>query len=169
MSVTGGTVAVSLAWVGAWVVGDQVRQRRRRLADLVERGRRPRRLTTIEDIARETIGEIDQLVRALREDDGGGEARDAIELRIVQGALTNAARHGGGHAEIEIAYGESQLELTVSNPTEPDSNGDTLEGGHGILGMRERAALLGGSFDARRSDGRFHVHARLPYAAAEQQ
>ncbi len=58
-----------------------------------------------------------------------------------------------------------ELALTVSNPL--SVNGSTAAGGgHGILGMRERAALLGGTLDARSSSGRFVVTARLPYQSA---
>jgi signal transduction histidine kinase len=158
-------------------------------------------LETIEEVARETLGEIDQLVRALREDDSP-EASDKVEpppglaalvtlverhrsaglvvstrargtrrplppgldqaaYRIVQEALTNAARHGEGSAEVHITFGPSALELEVSNPTRPNAN--PAAPGHGIVGMRERAALLGGSLDSGARDGAFHVRARLPY------
>ena len=156
-------------------------------------------LETIEDVARETLGEIDQLVRALRDDDTAagnvepppglaaaqtlaerhrsaglavtidehGSKRplspglDQAAYRILQEALTNAARHGRGSAEVEIGFAGRALELTVTNPTLP---GSTLGGaGHGIVGMRERATLLGGTLDAGASDGRFVVHASLPY------
>jgi signal transduction histidine kinase len=160
-------------------------------------------LGTIEDVARETIGEIDQLVRGLREN---GAADDAVEpptglaaletlvgrhraagmdvsvhvsgaprplargldqaaYRILQESLTNAARHGRGGAAVAIAYADDALELEVSNPVAVP--GPPGEGGHGILGMRERAALLGGSLAAGPGEGRFRVHARLPYAARE--
>jgi signal transduction histidine kinase len=240
-----------VVWGGAWVVGDQVRQRRQRIADLEERARRAERetererrlaaaeertriardlhdsaahainvilvqagaarllqerdpasaraaLNTIEDVARETIGEIDQLIHGLREEssepveppaglaaletlaerhraagqaiairiDGRrrplGQAVDQAAYRILQESLTNAARHGGGEAAVEIAYCDAALELTVSNPL--GSNGARHEGGHGILGMRERAALLGGSLEAASARGAFRVQARLPYA-----
>jgi signal transduction histidine kinase len=36
-------------------------------------------------------------------------------------------------------------------------------GGHGLIGMRERVILLGGDFDASRSNGTFQTHARIPY------
>jgi signal transduction histidine kinase len=82
--------------------------------------------------------------------------------RILQESLTNAARHGAGGAEIDINFEASALELAVSNPTHPD---EALgEAGHGIVGMRERAALLGGSLDAGAKNGVFLVRARLPYA-----
>jgi signal transduction histidine kinase len=159
-------------------------------------------LATIEDVARETIGEIDQLVRGLREDGAGapveppsglaalgtlvgrhraagidvsvdvsGAARplarglDQAAYRILQESLTNAARHGGGDARVEISYAESALELTVSNAVA--AGGPPADGGHGILGMRERAALLGGALEAGARGGRFRVHARLPYATRE--
>jgi signal transduction histidine kinase len=151
---------------------------------------------TIERVARETVGEIDQLVGALREDgneevepppglaalgslverhraagldvtsDVSGEPRplspavDRTAYRILQEALTNAARHGDGGARVEIAYGAGALELSVTNPLRPDR--PPGGSGHGIVGMRERAALLGGGLDAGARDGRFLVRARLP-------
>ncbi len=159
-------------------------------------------LETIEEVARETLGEIDQLVRALREDElpeetgetvepplglaaletlaerhrsaglavsvrGHGSRRplppglDQAAYRILQEALTNAARHGTGTAEVEITFGPGSLELGVSNPTRPDSA--ARGAGHGVVGMRERAALLGGSLEAGAVDGLFRVRAHLPY------
>ena len=242
-----------VVWGGAWIVGDQVRQRRQRIADLEERARRAERetererrlaaaeertriardlhdsaahainvilvqagaarllqerdpgaargaLRTIEEVARETIGEIDQLIHGLRDGGAGaptveppaglaaletlagrhraaghavdirvegrrralGPGVDQAAYRIVQESLTNAARHGAGDAAVEIAFRDTALELTVSNPL--GSNGARHEGGHGILGMRERAALLGGRLEAASAGGTFRARARLPYA-----
>ena len=156
-------------------------------------------LETIESVARETVGEIDGLVRALREDgapahgsvdppvglaalerlvarhaDAGldvsldvrGESRpltravDQAAYRIVQEALTNAARHGASDADVQLAFGERALELTVTNATR--SEVQHVEG-HGIVGMRERAAMLGGRVEIGRESGRFLVRAELPY------
>jgi len=94
---------------------------------------------------------------------------DQAAYRIVQESLTNATRHGGGPAEVGVTYGPHDLELTIDNPVAVaagvgGSNG-RLNGGHGILGMRERAALLGGTLEASSSDGNFRVQARLPYTA----
>ncbi len=89
-------------------------------------------------------------------------APDTAAYRILQEALTNAARHGKGAARIDLAFGEAALELTISNPAPPES-APRSNGGHGLSGMRERATLLGGSFDARRANGDFQVRARLPY------
>jgi signal transduction histidine kinase len=88
---------------------------------------------------------------------------DLAAYRILQEALTNAARHGDGRARVEVAFGEDDLELTVVNrvPAARRAQG-LLGGGHGVVGMRERAALLGGELDARSVDGAFHLRARLP-------
>jgi signal transduction histidine kinase len=96
-----------------------------------------------------------------------GTAVDRAAYRIVQEALTNTARHGDGAAEVVLRYGEEELELAVTNPLRnggPPATG----GGHGLVGMRERAALLGGRLQAGPAGGRFHVRAVLPYAEAEQ-
>jgi len=95
-------------------------------------------------------------------------AIDQAAYRILQESLTNAARHGNGSAEINISYQESELELTVSNRLSDATASEPADGGHGILGMRERAALLGGTLDIRRVDGRFRVVARIPYSGSEQ-
>lgn len=159
---------------------------------------------TIEGVARETVGEIDQLVGVLREDGAlrsregeiepppgvaaleglleqhraaGMEVRTTITgerrplspgvdqgaYRILQEALTNAARHGDGSAQVQLAFGGSELELTVANPVSGDGPARTADG-HGVIGMRERAVLLGGSLEVAARNGHFHVHARLPVA-----
>jgi signal transduction histidine kinase len=86
---------------------------------------------------------------------------DQAAYRILQEALTNAARHGGGGAEVEVAFEPRALEITVTNPA--PLNSATPGSGHGIVGMRERTALLGGSLRARAADGVFSVEAHLPY------
>jgi signal transduction histidine kinase len=45
----------------------------------------------------------------------------------------------------------------------PSNGSNGAEGGHGIVGMRERASLLGGTLEAQRADGVFFVRALLPY------
>ncbi len=52
----------------------------------------------------------------------------------------------------------------MTNPV--PAGGADAGSGHGLVGMRERAALLGGTLDAGRVDGRFAVRAELPYAEA---
>jgi signal transduction histidine kinase len=90
-----------------------------------------------------------------------GSAADHAAYRILQEALTNAARHGVGTAQIELAFSEAALELTVTNPVPATGPPDSGRG-HGLIGMRERASMLGGDLDARRADGVFRVRARIP-------
>ncbi|MFD7257859.1 histidine kinase [Streptomyces sp. NPDC059874] len=84
--------------------------------------------------------------------------------RIVQEALSNCLRHApGSRVEVGIAYGPRDLHLCVANsvPTRPapPSHG----AGHGLLGMRERAGMLGGELAAGpRPEGGYEVTAVLP-------
>jgi signal transduction histidine kinase len=94
-------------------------------------------------------------------------AVDRAGYRIAQEALTNAARHGTGSADVTVERGAERLELTVTNPVSDGSAGRP-RGGRGILGMRERAALLGGSLEAGPGGGAFQVRAVLPYDRARQ-
>jgi signal transduction histidine kinase len=89
-------------------------------------------------------------------------AVDQAAYRILQEALTNAARHGSGAAQVDLAFGATALELTVSNAA-ADERTSRANGGHGLIGMRERATLLGGSLEAERANGTFCVRAHLPY------
>ena len=88
---------------------------------------------------------------------------DRGAYRILQEALTNAARHGNGSAEVLVSFQPAALELTVINPIGVPTNRQD-GAGHGVVGMRERADLLGGSLDAAAQAGRFRVHAWLPVA-----
>jgi signal transduction histidine kinase len=92
---------------------------------------------------------------------------DLSAYRIVQEALTNVVKHAGGAAaEVVIRYRERALELDVvddghSRPI--GVNGD----GHGLIGMRERVALYGGTLEAgTRDGGGYAVRARLPFGDA---
>ncbi len=87
---------------------------------------------------------------------------DQAAYRILQEALTNAARHGTGSARVELAFDETGVELTVANPVLAAGRARS-SGGHGLIGMHERATLLGGSLDAGRVDGAFRLRAQLPY------
>jgi len=86
---------------------------------------------------------------------------DRAAYRIAQEAMTNAARHGTGAAELTLECRDGLLTLTVANPVAASATA-RAEGGHGLTGMRERAALLGGTLDARRVGDRFEVRATLP-------
>jgi signal transduction histidine kinase len=89
-------------------------------------------------------------------------AVDQAAYRILQEALTNAARHGAGAAHVELVFGKAALEMRISNAASAH-NVPRANGGHGLIGMRERATLLGGSLDVERTNGSFSVRARLPY------
>jgi signal transduction histidine kinase len=157
-------------------------------------------LEAIEELARRTAAEIDQIVGALRDrgsSDGAvdappglasletllaphvaagldvtlaseGEPRqletavDQAAYRILQEAIANAARHGSGTARVELAFGEAALDLTISNAVSGQS-ASRVNGGHGLIGMRERATLLGGSLEVGRDNGSFRVRAHLPF------
>jgi signal transduction histidine kinase len=84
--------------------------------------------------------------------------------RILQEALTNAARHGAGSADVALWYGPNELHITVANPT--SNHRSVPGGGHGIVGMRERATLLGGTLRVETLGRTFRLQARLPYREA---
>lgn len=86
---------------------------------------------------------------------------DVAAYRIVQEALTNALRHAGpARATVEIGYGSREVTLRIEDTGR--GAGETGSGGHGLVGMRERALLYGGSFTARRERQGFVVAAALP-------
>jgi signal transduction histidine kinase len=89
-------------------------------------------------------------------------AVDQAAYRILQEALTNAARHGAGDTHVGLEFARSALRLTVTNPTTAAAS-RSPNGGHGLIGMRERAALLGGTLNATREAATFCVSAELPY------
>jgi signal transduction histidine kinase len=91
------------------------------------------------------------------------QSLDLSAFRIVQEALTNVRKHAAGsRARVTVAYTPDALELTIRNAGgDARSNGNG--GGHGITGMRERAALFGGRLEAGNQRDGFEVHAFLPY------
>jgi signal transduction histidine kinase len=125
-----------------------------------------------------TLHDLDELVRSVRdvgldvEVEVTGRRRplpDTVELsayRIVQEALTNTLRHaeGASLARVRLDYGDTRLAISVaddgtaSSRTEPGS-----DGGRGLLGMRERAALHDGQLRVgARPGGGFLVDVGLP-------
>jgi signal transduction histidine kinase len=90
---------------------------------------------------------------------------DIAAYRIVQEALTNALRHAGpARATVDIGYDDRQITLRIEDTGR--ANGATRgAGGNGLVGMRERALLYGGSFDAGRAPDGFVVSASLPLEA----
>jgi signal transduction histidine kinase len=90
-------------------------------------------------------------------------AIDRTAYRIAQEALTNAARHGTGSAQVTIERRNGELRLTVTNPVAGPTAARST-GGHGLPGMRERVELLGGTLHAGRDGDRFLIRAALPYS-----
>jgi signal transduction histidine kinase len=90
---------------------------------------------------------------------------DVSAYRIVQEALTNTLRHARAtRAEVTVSYGPDAVEVDVRDDGQavPDTDG----GGRGLVGMRERASLLGGTLEAGPMPrGGYRVHARLPLEA----
>lgn len=97
---------------------------------------------------------------------------DLAAFRIIQEALTNIVRHSGSRtARVRLGYGPDGLELSVDDDgpasRRPEGNGESGGGGNGLLGMRERAAALGGTVEVGpQPGGGFRVLARLPRPAS---
>jgi signal transduction histidine kinase len=88
---------------------------------------------------------------------------EVAAYRVTQEALTNTVKHAyASCATVELDWTEDALTLTVTD----DGRGPAaLDGGHGLIGIRERAAACGGSAEAGRGpDGGFRVVVRLPAA-----
>jgi signal transduction histidine kinase len=85
--------------------------------------------------------------------------------RIVQEALTNVRRHAAAsRATVALRYGEDNIVVEVCDDGRGASD-LTTSAGHGLIGMRERAALYGGRVETASRDGAgFTVRAILPVA-----
>jgi signal transduction histidine kinase len=105
--------------------------------------------------------EVSVAVRGARPD----RLPDAVQLaayRIVQESLTNVHRHAvGAPTRVGLTFEEQRLLVTVENGAGPTNGGGGL--GVGIIGMRERAAAIGGTLSAGPSPEGFRVAAELPY------
>jgi signal transduction histidine kinase len=93
---------------------------------------------------------------------------DLTAYRIVQEALTNTLKHAGpARATVTIEYRPAELRLHVTDDGR-GVNGTASDGGHGLLGMRERVGVYGGSLIAGpKVGGGFDVVATLPYGDDE--
>jgi signal transduction histidine kinase len=92
---------------------------------------------------------------------------DLAAYRIVQEALTNVLKHGDGStASLSLAYRDAGVEIEVVNGLARPSAVAVCSGhGHGLVGMRERAAMYGGTWTAGvREGGDFAVRVHLPAA-----
>ena len=122
------------------------------------------------------LGEVPLLVDQLRSagmdvamtvDGTPRDLPEGIELsayRIVQEALTNALKHAGGAGtRVRIGYGTDSLELEILDVGGTGRGAAELSGGHGLVGMKERVSMYGGTFEAGRvPGGGFGVRVLLP-------
>ncbi|MEU5164437.1 histidine kinase [Streptomyces sp. NPDC020875] len=133
------------------------------------------------DAPQPVLADLDRLLENVRETGLDAEKvvtgsvrplPQGVELsayRIVQEALSNALRHApGAKARVEVSYVLGGLGLRVVN-TPPEGPVQPSPGaGHGITGMRERVAMLGGELTAGpAADGGYEVAAFVPVAPAE--
>ncbi len=122
-------------------------------------------LAQLEDLVRGSGLPVDLRVTGTPHELSEGE--QLAVYRLVQEALTNTLKHGGpgARATVEMEYGMRELVVRVTD----DGRGAAAplsEGGHGLLGMRERVSMYGGAVQAApRPGGGFEVLARLPVAA----
>jgi signal transduction histidine kinase len=97
---------------------------------------------------------------------------DLAAYRIVQEALTNTLRHAGlAQAQVIVRYQDHAVELEILDDGQGPRGGADGERGHGVVGMRERVALYGGTLEAGpratttgTAETGYAVRARLPTA-----
>lgn len=98
-----------------------------------------------------------------------GEPPATVQLavyRILQEALTNAMRHGdGGTVRVRLSWWPDRVELAVRNGIQGRADASAT-GGHGLIGLRERAQLAGGHLEAARQGDEFVVSATMPIGGA---
>ena len=99
------------------------------------------------------------------------QSEDLSAFRIIQEALTNVVKHAAGaDTHVTLDYAEEGLRLTIADAGDaPDAPREQAPNdGHGLVGMRERVAMFGGTLSARPGAGRgFEVTAVLPYLGAD--
>lgn len=168
---------------------------------LLEQGEtEPARLATqrAQSIARESLGEAQRTVRALREDNlplaetlaAMAEADDRIDtlqvtgtvrevdtstaqalIRAAQESLTNAHKHApGAPVELRLSYLDEAVQLDIHNQKSTVADRPLAEkgSGMGLLGMRERTAMLGGRATAAPTqDGGWLVSVRIPTGGSQ--
>ena len=96
--------------------------------------------------------------------------RDLVAFRVIQEALTNVIRHApAARARVVVRFDSDVVVLVISNDASPvPTAGTDRHDGRGLVGMRERLALYGGTVRAGpRPGGGFEVTARLPALSLE--
>ena len=100
--------------------------------------------------------------------DSSGHPRrlnESVQLaayRLVQEGLTNAHKHGNGHARLATTYDDASLTLVIENTTHAPVPDDASAAGFGLLGMRERVAAAGGTLTTGSDHDGFRICATLP-------
>lgn len=91
--------------------------------------------------------------------------------RVVQESLTNARKHGGpqlSRVEVELRYRDQEIEVRITDDGRGNVAPDTITGGHGLIGMRERVSIYGGALRAgSASGGGFEIVATVPIGDGE--
>ncbi|MCY1145227.1 sensor histidine kinase [Actinoplanes sp. Pm04-4] len=97
------------------------------------------------------------------------ESTSQAAYRIVQEAVTNSLKHAGASTiDVRLRYLARELEVDVADDGRGAATRPSGEGGMGLVGMRERVALLGGAVETgNRSAGGYRVRARLPLIPAQ--
>jgi len=118
-------------------------------------------LTELVDTARDTGTEVRLILRGKVVHLPAGI--DLAAYPIVQEALTNARRHApGADVDVEVSYGDDSLTLRIRDYGPGTRDGELLPG-HGLVGMRDRTTVAGGTFTAGDAEGGgFAVEATLP-------
>ncbi|MER5323426.1 sensor histidine kinase [Streptosporangium roseum] len=115
----------------------------------------------------ESVAEIVDRAResGLRVELRGQESlRDRTACRVVQESLTNATKHAPGSAvTVEVLRDAGGITVTVTNQAAQTPAGRSRGGGLGLIGLRERVRLAGGTFESGPNGGGFQVVARFPY------
>ena len=130
--------------------------------DALERGRQPG-LAGLDALAAEFREAGQPVALAVQGDRGNLPAGvDLASYRIIEEALTNALKHAhGAETRVSVRHADRAVELEVTD--EGPGAAAPATGGHGLIGMRERAALYGGTLEAGpRDEGGFAVRAWLP-------
>ncbi|MFD2470001.1 sensor histidine kinase [Amycolatopsis silviterrae] len=96
-------------------------------------------------------------------------AADLTAYRVIQEALTNVTKHAAtGNAEVRLDWNRDQVIVTVTDDGGGSRTSPERPPGYGLLGMRERAAAVGGTLTAgARPQGGFAVAAQLPLRAEQ--
>ncbi|MFJ3661540.1 sensor histidine kinase [Streptomyces sp. NPDC090119] len=132
--------------------------------------RKPAAIPTLDGLAalveRARAGGLD-----VRLDAGQGDVPTPIGLaayRIVQESLTNALKHAAeGPVEVRLHRRDGSLDIRVTSPYRPGCTPRVPGSGTGLAGMRERAALLGGEFEAGPDGARWSVRTALPFTEGD--